>query len=151
MTKPITYICCILSSRSMFRDNKNSNLWVPVRKNILWVKSTPNTWHRCAQIEKKGGYQELQSKHVPSVNKPLKTQIGTVHTSLFSSHHPVFPALVPVPASFPQSGRHRSVPLALSALCSLAKQREVTAKMAKTQGPRAQSKQAAPQRWRSPW
>lgn len=99
-------------------------------------------------LKKNSGYQELQSKHVPSVNEPLKTQIGAVHTSLFSSHRPVFPALVPVPVPFPQSGRHRSVPLALSTLCSLAKQREVTAKMAKTPGPGAQSKQAAPWRWR---
>lgn len=68
------------------------------------------------RLKKNSGYQELQSKHVPSVNEPLKTQIGAVHTSLFSSHHPVFPALVPVPAPFPQSGRHRSVPLALSAV-----------------------------------
>lgn len=33
-----------------------------------------------------------------------------MHTHLFSSHRLVFPALVPVPAPFPQSGRHRSVP-----------------------------------------
>lgn len=84
---------------------------------------------------KNSGYQEQQSKQISGVNKPLKTQLGPVHTSLFSSHHLVFPALVPVPMPFPHSGRHRSVPLALSALCSLAKQREVTTKMAKTPSP----------------
>lgn len=58
---------------------------------------------------KNTGYQ-LQSKHISGVNQPLKTHICPMRISLFSSHRLVFPALVPVPAPFPQSGRHRSVP-----------------------------------------
>lgn len=111
-------ICWILSSRREKKKKKPQIFECHLRKNVAWVKST----HRILGIDvlglkKNSGYQELQSKHIPSVSEPLKTQIGAVHTSLFSSHHPVFPALVPVPALFPQSGRHRSVPLYL--LCVL--------------------------------
>lgn len=60
---------------------------------------------QCHQVET----QQLQSKHFTVVTSLFKTPICPVHTSLFWSHHLVFPALVPVPATFPQSGRHRSV------------------------------------------
>lgn len=48
----------------------------------------------------------------------FKTHIGSIHPSVFWSHGLVFPALVPVPAPFPQSSRHRSVPC-LYQLCVL--------------------------------
>lgn len=40
---------------------------------------------RLTKKKKNGGYQEVQPKHICGVNEPLKTQIGPVHTSLFSS------------------------------------------------------------------
>lgn len=27
------------------------SFWVPLEKNVIWVKSTLNAWHRCAQVE----------------------------------------------------------------------------------------------------
>lgn len=56
--------------------------------------------------------------NIPLLLPAVKTHISPIHTSLFLSHRLVFPVLVPVPAPFPQSGRHRSVPC-LYLLCVL--------------------------------
>lgn len=75
--------------------------------NVTWGNTALNIWHRCGQVEKYWiSVAAIQTYHC--CYQPLKL-ISAPYTSLFLSSL-VFPVLLPVPAPFPQSDRHRSVP-----------------------------------------
>lgn len=117
----------------------------PERNNGTWVITTLNAWHRCGQVEKTTtGYQWLQSKHITVVTSLSNTYRSHAHISVFKSSSCIS-CSSSCARAFPTVGQTHISPLPLSALCSLAKQREVTVKMARTPGPVARRKQAAPQ------
>lgn len=90
------------------------------------LRTTLNAWHRCGQLEKILDISS-RSPNISRYKPPEHISVPCTHLC-FGVIVLSFPAPVPVPAPFPQSGRRTSVALPLSALCSLAKQGEVTEK-----------------------